>query len=200
MVGIGHICAGKKINVARAFKRGFVRRSPRVAGTMLWILVPAAAWFLAIQLASRASTGGGRLAPILAVALIALTILTLILVSIFLLAGPVAVLEPRWGLQALNRSRLLGKGYYFRNLGVVLLCFVVAFVPHWIITVVVSASIRDLVADSEIRDLAFAALTYAFSPIYGIAGVLLYYDMRVRKEFYNATILVTELGDPLASP
>jgi hypothetical protein len=105
---------------------------------------------------------------------------------------PVMVLEGRRGWQALERSRSLGRGHYWRILGILLLVTAVTWTAGALIGLAVGLV-------PEIPGLWLAAqivgelLTSLPGPIVAIVSVLLYYDLRARKEAYDSAALAEDL-------
>ena len=109
------------------------------------------------------------------------------------------ILEGKGGRAALIRSRELGRGHYLRNFGVVaamlfiveLIVISVALLLGVIIGYTVKMPIGEL---RNSMDVMGNILAYLLLPPYQIALVLLYYDMRVRKEGYGAAQLTEDLN------
>ena len=104
-----------------------------------------------------------------------------ILLAWFMFVPMVVILDNLTGKAALTRSRALGKGYYLRNLA--LLLVLVAL---------------DITADSLLRyvlsnGLLISAVTSVFTVFESIVMVLLYYDLRARKEAYDSVALAEDL-------
>ena len=51
-----------------------------------------------------------------------------------------------------------------------------------------------LAGNTAIADIVLSLATPAFAPLYAIAAVLVYYDMRVRKEAYDLDGLTADLN------
>ena len=104
----------------------------------------------------------------------------------------VAVIEGKRGMPALSRSKALVKGHWWRVLGIYILISIIVGIISVIFsvpTMVLSAMVA-LGRDSETFRATVAAISVVFStagtiitgPIIYIASVLLYYDLRARKE------------------
>jgi hypothetical protein len=104
-------------------------------------------------------------------------------------SSTVTVLEGAWGVEALKRSTNLGSTKHWRNFGVILIVMFVTTVP--ILTLMMNF---DLVSPSVVSRVEFQIILDLFmqllAPIPLISIVLLYYDLRVRKESYNLQALV----------
>jgi hypothetical protein len=97
--------------------------------------------------------------------------------GVFLLVFPAVVVEDTWGLTAFSRSIELGKGHYWRNLGV----FAVFMIAIMVIMIIASLVLAII---PIIGGLAAQVVQAALAPILIIVMVILYYEMRVRKEGY----------------
>jgi len=142
---------------------------------MITLLIPALMLALPLVLVMIAAS---LLHPIVMVAELLILPLIFVLAANFLLVMPIVVLENTWGFPALYRSIDLGKGYYWRNLGMFALFIIILFV----ITLVASLI---LVIIPFIGTLASWALRVAIMPISNIVMVMLYFEMRTRKEGYT---------------
>jgi hypothetical protein len=130
---------------------------------------------------------------------IALIIPGIVFALWYLFVGPVVVLEGLGGRAALRRSRELGRGFYARNFGVAFVSLLLV-----LLTIVVLGAVLGIVILLPLAltigmpspvwgELIGAIAAVALSPIYVVAFVLLYYDMRVRKEGYGAAQLAEDI-------
>jgi hypothetical protein len=107
----------------------------------------------------------------------------------------VAVIERRGPIESCKRSIRLGKGYYWRNFGVALLAVLLAVVVVFVIGM--TFGIIALLADSDPEGFAFSLavgiLGALAAPLLQIPAILLYYDMRARKEHFDGAALSQEL-------
>jgi uncharacterized membrane protein len=101
----------------------------------------------------------------------------------------IVVLEGMGSVDALKRSTALAKGYNWRNFGVLLLLFVM-----FLVAILILAVLFVFIGPGEfLFRLSLVAVQVLFWPVMQIAVVLLYYDLRVRKEAYDATALMEDL-------
>jgi hypothetical protein len=165
-VAVSDICLDLKPNFWRAYRRGFA--NGRVFST----------YFVAVVL------------TFLGFAL--LIIPGLVLFVRYMFAVSATVLEQISGRAALRRSRELGRGFYLRNFGIFMLCLVVVG-----FLAAVAGRLMDLILGHEhqlLENILVEALSIVlFGPLVTIPGILLYYDMRARKEGYGAAQLVEDL-------
>ncbi|MDX2143177.1 MAG: hypothetical protein SFV19_07470 [Rhodospirillaceae bacterium] len=103
------------------------------------------------------------------------------------LAIPVATLENPSIMQSLRRSAELGRGFYWRNLGITALWVL----PLQLLPQVAVFAAMEVGEDSLV--LLGNVLQILLMPLQMAIPVLLYYEMRVRKEAFDATIIVNLL-------
>lgn len=110
----------------------------------------------------------------------------------FMFSSTIVVLEGISGVDALKRSRDLGATKHWRNIGVLLILMVVVGAFGGIV-----GGIMGAIAPREVGGMGFqmviTVLQLLAMPISLIAIVLLYYDLRVRKEAYNLEALAEDL-------
>lgn len=170
-VAISEIALGNRPSVARAYSRVFDRR-----------FVPILVTYLLLQ--------GGFL----------LTFLLLVVPGLFFWAWfmftlPVVMVEGRTGWAAFKRSRLLGRGHYLRNSAIVWSAVLVYFVlcAVFIIAYITLGIALPALAQPWPLDLAFVLVGNILAPLMLIPPILLYFDMRARKEAYDTALLTEDL-------
>jgi len=105
-----------------------------------------------------------------------LSILSLSYIAILaILINPVVILEDIWSFHAIKRSKDLGKDFYIRNMCIAVLIALIVAIAVLIISI-------PLVIIPILGNIFQCALQIAAAPIAIIVLVLLYYDMRFRKE------------------
>lgn len=119
-----------------------------------------------------------------------------LVVSVLLMfALPVAVIERKRTIASFKRSMALGKGFYWRNFGVLMLALLIAI--GILILLIALFSVLAVLLGLEPEGFAFSLLTSVITdfttPLLQIPLVLLYYDMRVRKEFFDSAALSQEM-------
>jgi len=114
-----------------------------------------------------------------------------------LFAIPAVVLEGRAGAAAIERSTALGRGYHLRNLAIwaVMAGSLVALV----VTTVLMAATVGAVAELDLENALGVGLllglgTAAAAPMAFIPTVLMYYDLRVRKESVDVATFPRDPG------
>ena len=99
-------------------------------------------------------------------------------------SSTVTVLEGAWGVEALKRSKNLGSTKHWRNFGVILIVMFVTMAP--ILPLLMSFNfVSPSVVNRMEFQIIFNLFTQLLAPVPLISIVLLYYDLRVRKESYN---------------
>ena len=117
------------------------------------------------------------------------------------------VVEGRKSVSALARSYRLVKGSWWRVFGILLVVGLVALGLGILVNIpfMVSSLIAGNVASElglALQYLGALVVELVIAPVVFIAGTLLYYDLRLRKEEYSFSVLSQELGIalPLLAP
>jgi hypothetical protein len=141
-----------------------------------------------VTLEQALRTGGSLFAPLVGTSLLAtLAILggTLLLVIpgiylalCYLLVGQVMVLERKFGTSALGRSRALMRGNFARGVGV----YLVAGILSGVLSVGVHVVTSAVPLLSEVASCLAQAVSAGFA---SAVGVVLYFDIRSRKEAFD---------------
>ena len=165
-ISVADICLGNVPSLARSYKKVFA---------VMWKL-------LATNILQVA---------IIFIGFILIVIPGIIAMLWLIFTPSVVILEGLGGFAALKRSKDLAHGYNWRNLGVILLLI--------IILVVIGAIIGAILGLLGLTTHAF--LFRVFQAVLNLIGgsitltmiVLLYYDLRARKEAYDAAALAEDL-------
>jgi hypothetical protein len=171
-VAISDVCTGNKPSVGRSYQYVFTKVLLRL--------------MLVFLLQSLVVAGGYLL----------LLIPGLVFSAWYMLAPVVVVLERAEPIAAMKRSRFLGKGFYLRNFGLVFVTvflifigqFMVGFVLGFAMIVLKLQNARGLIEGLE--GLLGSAL---FIPYLYTLLILMYYDLRARREGYDSTALTEDL-------
>ncbi len=103
----------------------------------------------------------------------------------------VIMLENRYSLAALGRSRQLVRGSWWRVFGIGIIFVLLMLV----LTIVLSIPATILAStNAAAGNVATAVIGTLMSPIAYIGGTLVYFDLRVRKEGYTLELLASEMG------
>ena len=169
-VSVSEICLGNRPSVLRSYKRVFDTFPGKLLATNL--------------LASL----------IILIGFILLIVPGLIFLPWLLFVGPVTILERTFGIKAFKRSKTLGEGYHTRNCVVAVMLIIIELLLDQLLN-----SLGDRIAgifhfvDPLVIKVCLVPLSELFSPILLIIIILMYYDLRVRKEFYNNAALAEDL-------
>jgi len=119
----------------------------------------------------------------------------IIAILVLLFCLQISVIERRGPIESCKRSIRLGKGYYWRNFGVLLLAALLAMVV--VFAIGMTLGIIAVLADSDPESFGFTVavgiLGALAAPLLQIPAILLYYDMRARKEHFDGAALSQEL-------
>jgi hypothetical protein len=168
-VAVSEYCLGIKPSFQRSYARAFVAPG-RLLGTFLL---------------SSFLIGAG----------VILFVIPGVILSVwYMFAGPVVVLEALGGMAALKRSRELGRGFYLRNFGIGIVTFLIPAVPTFIFLLALAYGFELLGKEYHAwGDVLSSLVQAAFIPADLAALVLIYYDMRARKEGYGAMQLAEDI-------
>ncbi len=111
----------------------------------------------------------------------------------FYFAVVVVVVEGERGTEALRRSWRLVKGSTWRVLGIIIVVLIIS----GIVSLILAVPFTILTEATQV--LAFAILgdvlaSVVVAPFTAIAFILLYFDLRIRKEGYDLEVLAHDLG------
>ena len=115
------------------------------------------------------------------------------------MAVQAVIVENYKAVGAFKRSFALIRGSWWRIFGITVVLWLVAFGLAVTLTVlfVVASLIAEAATGSGLQLVQFLGnlvVGIVVPPVLFIAGTLLYYDMRVRKEHYNLSVLSQEMG------
>ena len=168
---VGRVLTGRKADVVTCYYRAF------------GVLLPTALVTIITTLALIASA-------ILVLIIIGIPLFFYLLV-IWFFAIPAVVIEGRDGISALNRSRELTLGSWWRlfRIGVVYaLIFAAIAIPCGIVSAILGF-VRP-----ELSAIGIAVTVALVISIYYVGSVLVYLDLRVRKEGYSLQALADDLA------
>jgi hypothetical protein len=114
----------------------------------------------------------------------------------FLFGPAVVVVEDARGRQAMRRSWRLAKGSFWKLLGTVFLASILASIAGGIISIPASVGAEFAGTNAWILRFVGSAVGGVITgPFVTTVTVLLYYDMRIRKEGFDIQVMAQELGD-----
>jgi hypothetical protein len=172
-----------------------------------WVVIP-------IVLSLRPGNSEGSLANVAAIAFGALVFVLAIGFTIFLsaklsLSVPACVLEKLGVFGSLKRSWTLATGTVWRLILVSILAAVIGGAVSGILSIPYLVGIA-LVVTKKDPSLLFPFVVWQYianflaktlaGPIATVAGALIYYDQRVRKEAFDLDLMMEAIGRPAPSP
>jgi len=170
MAIISDICLGNAPGVRRAYRHVFGRATGKVAPALL-------AAYCATMLGFALFIVPG-----------------LVIMTRLMMLAPALVLERRPILDAFRRSAELGRGYYVRNLFIAIVAIVLTLFLGTVVVVIVTMLLTQVAGLSPGFALGVGqTVALVFGPFATSVVVLLYYDMRARKEAYDSAKLAEDL-------
>lgn len=108
----------------------------------------------------------------------------------------VTVLEGLGPIKSLSRSRSLSKGHIWKILGVLTVVWLIYFALYFTLALSVGAtlSMETMTTNTRLLEVLTAILSVFVYPIIGVVVTLLYYDMRIRKEGFEISMMMRDLG------
>jgi hypothetical protein len=198
-VSVSDICLGNAPSLVRSYKKVFAVMFKVLGTNILQVIIIIFFLFIGFVPAIIVSF----IPAIIAIKLLGISILQVIIIIIGFVPGIIAmlwliftpsvvILEGSGGFAALKRSKAIGKGYHSRNLGIFALLLVIPIVIYGILVVAFMKLFPHAVG--HFGGWLFDAIVDSLSaPLTIIGIVLMYYDLRVRKEAYDAAALAEDL-------
>lgn len=116
-------------------------------------------------------------------------------------AMPIIVLvERKDPMEAFSRSRNLARGSVPRIWGTILLAAIIVWVFSAIGSVILGLLANAGHFSAIANALVSAGIRILVYPFFTVVTVLLYYDLRIRKEGYDLELMAQELGSPPPTP
>lgn len=183
---------------ASALGRTLRRVFPLIGAILLkWIILifpPAVAGGLAAALIALT---GGPLAILLAfVAVIGSIGLFLFLFGRFVAVPAVTVLEGLGPIASLTRSFALTEGRWLGAVAVIALAYIVIYAIAMVILVVGMIVTAAVAADPMLGTSLGNFAVLFFYPFLSVATIVLYYDLRIRREGYDVELMARSLETP----
>jgi hypothetical protein len=127
------------------------------------------------------------------IATIALLAVLIYFIGCWSLIGPVMIVERRFGMAALRRSRELVLGSWWRTIGIFFTAALIAGVP--------STALRFVWAFIPVIGVILSALTQSVCNTYGIVAMVIYYfDRRCRTEDFDLRLLAEQVRSQSLPP
>jgi hypothetical protein len=169
---VSEICVGVLPNLPRAYRRMFRYSVPLLIASLLQVLA-------------------------IIVGMLLLIVPGIVAVVFLMFVTPVIVLERKTAIAAIGRSCQLARQFFWRNLGLLAVGAVVSGIIGGILGGVVGFVGGLLQLEPRTFVLLFGsfnAMLYSLIiPVSLLLNVLMYYDLRARKEGYDPTQLTQEL-------
>lgn len=124
---------------------------------------------------------------LLLLCLIALLVPALYFGVCWALVGPIMIVERRFGMEALSRSRALVRGSWWRTLGIMLVAGLIAEVPA--VMVGLALGLLPFIGQVVTAGVQAVTSTYAMA-----AAVVYYFDRRCRVEGFDLLQLAEKIG------
>ncbi len=183
---VSDIFLKNSVGIVKAYKSMSFKSIGKLIGTtLLFYLVLG---MFVVSISSVCVVGNCIQYPWLLISVLVTLPLGVIVISIlFLLYPPIVVIEKRWGFNALRRSASVGRGYWFRSFIIMFTMFLLITVGGTGLAVVLRLLFGPL---AQLLGYMFSFLLYPLGFIY---VVVMYYDLKVRKEGYDAAALEADL-------
>lgn len=189
---VSDICLGELPSIKRAWKHISVRLVGKLLVTNLlfyslfFVVILPGLFFIGLLFQSQLPSWVYGVYAVLVI------LLFFALISWFLFVPAIVVLENRWGFRAMKRSVTLGYGYHVRNFVIVCMMFgLVTLVPF--ILYIISLLIDSEVWGPLLGIGLYYVIGFLIQPLGLIYILLIYYDIRVRKEGYDSSALTEDL-------
>jgi len=190
---IGQRYLGRPITVGEAYRRG-LRAAPRLVLTGIIVFVAFVAVFLAFAVALAIFNSSALVAVALIIGVLAFFFILPWAVLSLAVVAPALVLEGLGPIAAIRRSLHLMDRSRLRALGLYILMGIIAALLGVVFTVVFLASfIAEPTVRSVLQTVANVATATISGPLIYGAIVLLYYDLRVRKEAFDLQLAAEAL-------
>lgn len=196
---------GGAVDPGRSLSRALARTGVLVGGNILGYLVMVLPLLVAGMLASVLATQLEAGTVSASTLLLVLVVLMLFLFGIYwmlvhlarvTLVTPVAALEQTGPLEAWRRAKTLTDGFRGRVLGLIVIAGAVIFA-----LVLGGFGILSMLIENERLASSLAGIVgIPLWPVLGSLFVVLYYDLRIRKEAFDIETMAARLPDPPGAP
>lgn len=169
---------------SRAASEAYLGRTPEIGPTyrVALPLIPAILWVTILQFIA------------IGLGFIALVIPGIFLFVRLMFSQPIVVIEGARGTSALKRSWELAKGQFWKILGTVILAGIIASIVSAIIQLPLSAVATNMGSSGWVVAAVSSSIGSVVSAPFQITvTVLLYFDMRIRKEAFDLAVMADEI-------
>lgn len=192
-VAVGRGVLGHKVSIGQAWRIARPRLLALVGLTLLTTLIVAGTAVVAFVLIFVLVAAGGVLGTVIGILVAIAVVCVIIWLSVmFSLAAAAVVLERQGPGAALGRSWQLVRRSFWRLLGVLLLTALIIFIAGVVLslpfTVVAAVAGRTTVAAAVVTAAGGIVTSAITRPLAAGVTVLLYMDMRMRKEGFDLAL------------
>ena len=178
---------GRAVDPGSALRQALSRWLTIVAACLAkWLLIGVAGLVVGIIV----GVGGAVLGPLAAVLAIPALALPVMMWTRFFAVPTVTVLEGLGTSDSLRRSSQLSQGFRWKVLGTYVVAYAIVFAITMAAMVVAMLVLKNMI----LAQLASNLLSLLGFPLVGAVGVVLYYDMRIRKEGFDLELMQRELS------
>jgi len=184
---IAEVYLDRPVTIASAYKSAWSIFLPFLGTYLLIYLLFALGGFglFAIAIAGR-TVGSGPVIAITVVGILVGVPLYFYLLIRWSLIGPTMIVERRFGLTALGRSRDLVKGVWWRTLGIIIVATVVVQIPV--------AALGFIWSSIPILGIILSGLGTSVAAAYSAIAIIVYYfDRRCRIEDFDLRLLAEQI-------
>ena len=190
---IGQRYLGRPITVREAYRRG-LRAAPRLLLSGLAVIAAFVVVFVVFAVALAVFNSSALVAVAVVLGVLALLVVFPWAVLSLAVVGPALVLEGLGPIAAIRRSLHLMDKARLRALGLYILMGFIASLLGLVFTVIFLASfVAEPTVRSVLQTIANVATATISGPLIYGALVLLYYDLRVRKEAFDLQLAAEAL-------
>jgi MFS family permease len=190
---IGQRYLGRPITVGEAYRRG-LRAAPRLLLSGLAVIAAFVVVFVVFAVALAVFNSSALVAVAVVLGVLALLVVFPWAVLSLAVVGPALVLEGLGPIAAIRRSLHLMDKARLRALGLYILMGFIASLLGLVFTVIFLASfVAEPTVRSVLQTIANVATATISGPLIYGAIVLLYYDLRVRKEAFDLQLAAEAL-------
>jgi hypothetical protein len=193
---VGDVYLDHPVSVGGAYRAVGQRLASVVAVALLLLLAGLAVLGVTAVLAIGFVYAAGSAGAALLLVLVPLTVFVFILMyTRWLFAAPIVILERLGAAAAMRRSWGLVRGSTARVFGIVLLVGIITGILSAIVSALlgVLTGVGDTNVQLVLSQLASLIVSILIQPITFIVVVLLYYDVRIRREAFDIEMLAANL-------
>lgn len=152
--------------------------------------------FILMTLGAASGTAGGA-AGGGCLGMVSALVLGLLFYAWFIFAPSACVLENLGPVASLGRSRQLARGNFWRIIGLVVLIIIINLLILLPVNFVLGMAFDPMTSGTTglmLNQAIQGAIKVILEPFFVIALVLLYYDIRIRREAFDLEVLATAMG------